>query len=80
MYDALGFDNDAIKNASLIKVLSRALKVQIKSASRDLRWIRSCEVHVYGSKVKEKWIKFLIKTTRYHSEALSKLWQLNTGS
>lgn len=61
MYDALGFDNDAIKNASSIKVLSRALKVQIKSASRDLIWIRSCEVNVYGSKVKEKWITLLIK-------------------
>lgn len=61
MYDVLGFDNDTIKNASSIKVLSRALKVQIKSASRDLRWIRSCEVNVYGSKVKEKWITLLIK-------------------
>lgn len=70
MYDAIGFDNDAIKNASSIKVLSRALKVQIKSASRDLRWIRSCEVHVYGSKVKEKWIKLLIKNTRSHSAGL----------
>lgn len=52
MYDALGFDSDVIKNASSIKVLSRALKVQIKSASRDIGWIRSYEVQVYGSNEK----------------------------